>query len=120
MGVTKRWSKRVREGGGRGAGSLGATGGGGRSVGVRKRWSKRVRALVRRDDVERELDEELAFHLEMETEKNVRSGMTPAEARRQAVLEFGGVEKHKEEVRDARWLGGLNGLSLDTRLGARM
>ncbi len=85
-----------------------------------KRWRKRVRALMRRDDVERELDEELAFHLEMETEMNVRAGMTPAEARRRAVLEFGGVEKHKEEVRDARWLGGLNGLSLDARLGARM
>ena len=85
-----------------------------------KRWSKRIRALMRRDDVERELDEELAFHLEMEAEKNVRAGMPPAEARRQAVLKFGGVEKHKEEVRDARWLGGLNGLSLDARLGARM
>jgi len=89
-------------------------------MGWTKRWSKRVRALTRREDVERELDEELAFHLEMETQKNVRAGMTPAEARRQAVLEFGGVEKHKEEVRDARWLGGLHGLSLDTRLGARM
>jgi predicted permease len=85
-----------------------------------KRWRKRLRALMRRDDVERELDEELAFHLEMETEKNVRAGMSPAEARRRAVLEFGGVEKHKEEVRDARWLGGFNGLSLDARLGARM
>lgn len=84
------------------------------------RWRKRIRALMRRDDVERELDEELAFHLEMETEKNVRAGMPPAEARRRAVLEFGGVEKHKEEVRDARWLGGFNGLSLDARLGVRM
>ena len=84
------------------------------------RWRKRMRALMRKDEVERELDEELAFHLEMETEKNVRAGMPPAEARRRAVLEFGGLEKHKEEVRDARWLGGFNGLSLDARLGVRM
>ena len=55
-----------------------------------KRWRKRMRALMRRGDVERELDEELAFHLQMETEKNLRAGMSPAEARRQAVLKFGG------------------------------
>jgi hypothetical protein len=77
-----------------------------------KRWRKRMRALMRRDDVERELDEELAFHLQMETEKNLRAGMSPAEARRR-------VEGHKEEVRDARWLGGFHGLSLDARLAAQ-
>jgi hypothetical protein len=78
-----------------------------------------MRALMRRGDVRHELDEELAFHLQMETEKNVRAGMAPAEARRRAVLKFGGVEGHKEEVRDARWLGGFHGLSLDARLGAQ-
>ena len=85
-----------------------------------KRWAKRLRALVRRDAVERELDEELAFHLEMETRKNERAGMSPAEARRRAALAFGGVEKFKEEVRDARMLGWVSGASLDFKLGARM
>jgi predicted permease len=85
-----------------------------------KRWRKRVRTLVRRDAVERELDEELAFHLEMETRKHVRAGMSPAEARRRAAIEFGGVEKFKEEVRDERALGWVPGMSLDFKLGIRM
>lgn len=85
-----------------------------------KRWRKRLRALLRKDAVERELDEELAFHLEMETRKNLRAGMSPEQARRQARLAFGGVEKHKEEVRDARWLAWAGGLSLDLKLGFRM
>jgi putative ABC transport system permease protein len=85
-----------------------------------KRWTRRLRALVRKDAVERELDEELAFHLEMETEKNLRAGMSPAEARRRAALAFGAVERFKEEVRDARAFGWVTGLSLDLRLGARM
>jgi putative ABC transport system permease protein len=85
-----------------------------------KRWSRRLRAVVRRDEVERELDEELTFHLEMETEKNLRAGMSPDEARRRAAIAFGGVQKHREEVRDARAFGWLSGLSLDARLGARM
>jgi predicted permease len=85
-----------------------------------RRWRKRLRALVRRDAVERELDEELAFHLELETRKNLGAGMSPAEARRQALLAFGGVEKHKEEVRDARAFAWMNGLSLDLKLGIRM
>lgn len=85
-----------------------------------KRWSRRLRALVRREEVERELDEELAMHLELETEKNIRAGMSPEEARRRAAIAFGGVQKHREEVRDARGFGWLSGLSLDARLGARM
>ncbi|HEY6413971.1 MAG TPA: ABC transporter permease [Edaphobacter sp.] len=48
------------------------------------------------------VDEELAFHLEQQTEANVASGMTPAEARRQAVIAFGGVERAREECREAR------------------
>ncbi len=50
---------------------------------------------------ERELDEEIAFHLEHEVEKNRGRGMSPDEARRAALLEFGGVDKAKDESRDA-------------------
>ena len=85
-----------------------------------KRWQKRLRALLRKEDVERELDEELAFHLEMEAQKNLHAGMSPEEARRRAALTFGGMEKFKEEVRDARTLGWVTGTSLDVRLGVRM
>ena len=62
----------------------------------------RLRSLFRRADVERELDDELRFHIEMETEKNVRQGLEPQEARRRAMIAFGGVERHKEASRDAR------------------
>ena len=89
-------------------------------MGVMTRWRKRIRTLLRGDVVERELDQELAFHLRMETEKNLRSGMSPEEARRRASIAFGGVEKFKEGVRDARTLGWTTGMALDFRLGVRM
>ncbi|CAA9307246.1 MAG: hypothetical protein AVDCRST_MAG68-955 [uncultured Gemmatimonadetes bacterium] len=89
-------------------------------MGWTKRWKRRLRALLHKDAVERELDEELAFHLEMATRENLRAGMSPAEARRQARLQFGGVERFKEEVRDARGLAWVSGMALDFRLGARM
>jgi putative ABC transport system permease protein len=87
------------------------------------RWTHGLRARLRllfRGAAEARMDEELAFHLEMETEKNLRAGMSPAEARRRAVLAFGGVEGHKEAMRDGRTLAWMGGLSLDFRLGARM
>src|SRR5690606_10004561 len=83
-------------------------------------WRRRLRALLRREQVEQELNEELAYHLALETEKNVRLGMDPSEARRQAALAFGAAEKHREEVRDARWLGRLTSLSPDVKLALRM
>ena len=78
----------------------------------------RLRALVRRGAAERELNEELHFHLEMETEKNLRLGLPPAEARRRALLDFGGVEPTKEAHRDVRgrW---LEELAADTRYALR-
>ncbi len=89
-------------------------------MGWTKRWGKRLRTLVRRDAVERELDDELAFHLEMETAKNVRAGMEPGEARREAAISFGAAERFKEDVRDARALSWVSGASLDFKLGLRM
>ncbi|MDQ3309631.1 MAG: ABC transporter permease, partial [Gemmatimonadota bacterium] len=88
------------------------------------RWASEVRERLRgvffrrREDTE--MEEELRFHLEMEMEKNLRAGMNPEEARRQAGIAFGGLDKHKEQVRDARGLGWIPGLSLDLKLGARM
>src|SRR5688500_4358082 len=85
-----------------------------------RQWRKRLRAHVRARAVDRELDEELAFHLELETEKYLRAGMSPDEARRRAVLAFGDVERHKEGVREARRPAPVPNLSLDLRLGVRM
>ncbi|HYR12343.1 MAG TPA: permease prefix domain 1-containing protein, partial [Longimicrobium sp.] len=59
----------------------------------------RLRTLFRRDAEER-MDEEMRFHVEMETEKNLRAGMSAAEARRRALVAFGGMEKHRERMRD--------------------
>lgn len=84
-----------------------------------KGWLKQIRALVTKDRVERELDEEIAFHLRMEAERLVGEGMAPGEARRAARLAFGGVERTKEEVRDARWVRGIETLVSDLRYGVR-
>lgn len=84
------------------------------------RWRKRLRVLIRREEVEREMEEEFAFHLEMETRNNLRAGMTPEAARRQAVLTFGGRERFREEVRDARWFAPVIGLTPDVMLALRM
>jgi len=84
------------------------------------RWRKRLRVLLRREEVERELEEEFAFHLEMETRNNLRAGMTPEAARREALLAFGGRERFREEVRDARWLAPVIGLTPDVKLALRM
>ncbi len=61
-----------------------------------KGWTRRLRAVVRGDAVNRELNDEVAFHLEMETAKQIRAGLSPEQARRQAALAFGGVEKFKQ------------------------
>jgi len=80
----------------------------------------RLRALFRKAEVERELDEELRFHLEKETEQNLARGMSPEEARRAALVSFGGVERVKEESRDVRGFRLFEELWQDLRFGARM
>ncbi len=61
-----------------------------------------VRGVLQRRRVARELDDELAFHVEMETRSNVDAGMRPAEARRIALRDLGGVEQTKQAIRDVR------------------
>ena len=74
----------------------------------------RLRNLFRsgREDAETE-EEELRFHLEMEAGKNLRAGMPPSEAHRQARLRLGGVEAIREAVRDARGTRPLEDLVRD-------
>src|SRR3954467_9240448 len=81
---------------------------------------RRLRALLRRSEMETELDEELRFHLEKEIEQNVRRGMNPEEARRTALVEFGGVELIKEECRDVRGVRPLKDLWQDLRYAVRI
>src|SRR3974377_2222286 len=70
--------------------------------------------------IEREMDEELRFHLEARTEDLVRGGAGREEARRQAQMEFGGVERAKEECRDARGVNFVEGVAQDVRYGLRV
>ena len=80
----------------------------------------RLRAFVRGRAVERELEEELRFHLEHEIDKHVASGRSRDEATRLARLAFGGVEQVKEECRDARGTRLLETMLQDLRYGLRM
>src|SRR5215467_11422370 len=84
------------------------------------RLKTKLRALLRKSDLERELDEELRYHMERQTEQNVRLGMNPEEARREARKAFGGVEQAKERSRDARGMRWIGDLWQDLRFGARM
>ncbi len=80
----------------------------------------RLRSLFKRAAVDEELDEELRFHLEEQTAKYVRSGLTPEEARRQARLEFGGFAQVREDCHEARGVSFLETVAQDVRFGLRM
>jgi predicted permease len=78
-----------------------------------------LRALIGRDRFEREMSEELQFHLDAYADDLVRSGADPAEAVRRARVEFGGVERVREEARQSRGLRYLDELQQDVRYGLR-
>jgi putative ABC transport system permease protein len=79
----------------------------------------RLRTLTRRPAAENELDDELRFHLERQTDKYVRSGMSEAEAVRRARLEFGGLDQVKDECREARGVSFVETLVRDLHYSAR-
>jgi hypothetical protein len=88
---------------------------------------KALRALFLRlgnlfgtDRLDRELHTELSAHLQLHIDDNLRAGMTPVEARRQALLRLGGLEPTKERVRDQRSLPFLETLFHDLRYALRM
>ncbi len=79
----------------------------------------RLRAHVRGGATNRDLEEEIRFHIELETKKNIALGMCPSDAHREAMIQFGGVQRAREEhidVRGARWLEEFVG---DTRYALR-
>ncbi len=79
-----------------------------------------VRAVVRCSQMESEMDTEMRFHIEAFAEDLMRSGVPRDEAMRRARMEFGGVEKVKEECRDARGADFAESLVQDLRFGLRM
>ena len=83
-------------------------------------WLARLGGLFEKQRRDRELDAELASHLEMHMADNIRAGMAPPEARRRAVLALGGVEQTKESYREQRGVPWLDPLIRDVRFGLRM
>jgi predicted permease len=84
-----------------------------------RRAAARLGAFFRSEPLDRDLEEEVASHIAMATEDNIRSGMTPEEARRKAMVKFGGVEQAKERQRESRGLHGLETLLQDLRYTMR-
>ena len=82
-------------------------------------WS-RIRARLRRGRLENGLDEEIRFHLDQQIDKNLRAGLSPDEARRQAVIRFGGVEGIRERTRDEIRPAWLQDFGRDLRHGTRL
>src|SRR5260221_4785760 len=80
----------------------------------------RLAGLFHKGKLERDLDDELEFHLRMEIDENVARGMTLAEARAAALRRFGGVAQTKEIYREAHGLPMLQILWQDLRYGLRM
>src|SRR3990170_6132520 len=76
-------------------------------------------SIRRRHALESGLDEEMRFHIDQQTEKHRRAGMSPDEARRQALLKFGGVERVKESTRDEFRPALLEDSVRDLRYGIR-
>jgi predicted permease len=83
-------------------------------------WLVRWGGLFNKKLRDRELAEELESHLQMHIEDNLGRGMTPEEARRQALVQLGGVEQTKENYRDRRGFPLLEGLLRDVRFSMRM
>jgi len=79
----------------------------------------RLGGLFHKEQRDRDLVEEIESHLQLQIEDNLRAGMDPQTARRNALLKFGGVESIKEDYRERRTLPSLDSLVQDLRYGAR-
>ena len=84
-----------------------------------RRTLNRLRSSVPHAEMNRDLDAEMASHLDMATEENMRRGMSEEEARRQALVRFGGVNQARQKQRDARGLPALDILRQDLRYAFR-
>ena len=83
------------------------------------RFRFRARAL-RRNRIESEFDDEIQFHVERETQENIARGMSPVEAHRKALREFGVRTPIKEELREVRGLNLIDTMVQDMRYGVRL
>jgi predicted permease len=79
----------------------------------------RIRSFFRKGPLDQELNEEMTSHLEMAVEENIRGGMSAEEARRQALVRFGGMQQSREQHRESRGLPWLDILMQDLRFTFR-
>ena len=82
--------------------------------------ASRFAALFRSEKLDRELKEELEFHLDMLTEENIQRGMSPEEARRSARISLGGIDQVREECAERRGISWISDSIRDIRFGARL
>ena len=85
-----------------------------------RQFFARIRALVSSGELDRDFAEELRSHLEMATEDNIRTGMAPEEARRQAAIKLGAASSLQSRHRDVRAFRPLDELGQDLRFAARL
>src|SRR5690242_15810286 len=85
-----------------------------------REWMVRFWGLFHKRRKDQELADEIESHLQLHIEDNLRLGMTPEEARRDAMIHLGGLESTKEAYRDQRGLPVLETFCQDVRHGLRM
>ena len=87
-------------------------------------WLRRIqlgfRALLGKQKLDAEMDDEMRSHIEMQTQENIEAGMSPEEARYAALRQFGWVESIKDVCREQRGVSWIENLGQDIRYGARM
>jgi predicted permease len=88
-------------------------------VSILRRTLQRGRAFLSKPRLDAELEAEIASHIDLATDENLRQGMTPVEARRKALIEFGGMNTAKNQQREARGIMKLDILLQDLRYTVR-
>jgi len=86
---------------------------------ILRSWLVRLRGSVARGRLDREMDAELQFHVDMAAERNRRAGLSPREARRQAIVAFGSTESYREEGRSAQRARAVENAVADIRFALR-
>ena len=81
---------------------------------------RRWRALTHKDELDQELEEEMRFHIDRETDQNIRNGMSPEDARLAALKSFSRVDQSKEECRDARGVNVVENIVRDVSYSSRV
>jgi MacB-like periplasmic core domain len=87
---------------------------------ILSRITNYLRNILAREKTDRDLDNEVRSYSDLLAQEKMREGISPQEARRTAILELGGIEQVKEQVREARAGAWLDSLLQDLRYAARM